>query len=257
MNTQKLIYLAAGLVLGFAAGFFFTNSVNRREHEALRAEVARLRAGEGAARATGASASDDSSARRLSDEEIRQKIAAADANPGDLKYGHKLGRLLFLYATNFDRPDLLPEIARLLRRVHDAAPDDEGPALLLANTYFLMGQTGDPARYADARALYSKLLKAKPGDVYLHTALGLAYFHDRPSDPRRAIGEFRKSLAGDPRHEMSLQGLTAALIAVGETEEARRRLEELQGVNPSNPQLPSLRADLERKTNERAAGQRQ
>jgi len=202
VNTQKLIYLAAGILLGFAAGFFFTNSVNRKEHEALRAEVARLRAGEGAAQRSGTPGPNPTE--QLSDEEIRQKIAAADANPADLRYQHDLARGLFLYATNFDRPDLLPEIARLLKRVTDAEPSNEGSTLLLANTYFLMGQSGDPARFADARTLYAKLLKAKPGDVYLHTALGLAYFYDRPSDPRRAIGEFRRSLERDPRHEMSL-----------------------------------------------------
>ncbi|HYP52539.1 MAG TPA: tetratricopeptide repeat protein [Pyrinomonadaceae bacterium] len=251
MNTQKIIYLVVGVVLGFAAGFFFTNSVNRKEHESLRAEVARLRAGGAQASGTPA-AGGDAPAERLSDEEIRQKIAQADANPTDLNFQRELGRGFLLYATNFDRPDLLPDVARLLKRAHDAEPSDESTTALLASAYFFMGRAGDAARFADARAYYNKLLKDKPGDVYLHTALGLTYFYDRPSDPRRAISEFRKSLAREPRHEMSLQSLAAALIAVGETDEARRRIEELQGVNPQNAQLPGLRADLAQKTNEAA-----
>ena len=256
MNTQKLIYLAAGVLLGFAAGFVFTNGVNRGEHERLRAEVARLRAGGAAgggqdgAQGPGSRAA---SAQTLSDEEIRQKIAQADANPGDLKYHRELGRGLFLYATNFERADLLPEIARLLKRAHDAEPSDDDVTVLLANTYFLMGQSGDAARFDEARAYYTKALKSKPGDVYLHTALGLSYFYDRPSDPRRAIREFRRSLASDPRHEMTLQGLAAALIATGETGEAARRLDELQSVNPSNGELPNLRAQLAQKENEGGA----
>ena len=254
MNKQKLIYLGAGVILGFAAGFIFTNGVNRKEHERLRAEVAQLRAAAGgpAQRNNGAqgSSSRASSEQTLSDEEIRQKIAQADANPEDLKYARELGRALFLYATNFERADLLPEIARLLKRTHEADTSDENVTVLLANTYFLMGQSGDPSRFDDARTYYSKVLKSKPGDVYLHTALGLTYFYDKPSDPRSAIKEFRQSLASDPRHEMTLQGLTAALIAAGETEEASRRLEELQSVNPSNPALSDLRAQLAQKTNE-------
>ncbi|HEV2762174.1 MAG TPA: tetratricopeptide repeat protein [Pyrinomonadaceae bacterium] len=255
MNTQKLIYLAAGVLIGFAAGFIFTNGVNRKEHDRLRAEVAQLRGGNGGSGANrrdgGAPApnSRGSSEQTLSDEEIRQKIAQADANPGDINFQRELSRGLFLYATNFERADLLPEIARLLKRAHDADASDEGVTVLLANTYFLMGQNGDAAHFGEARTYYSKVLKSKPGDAYLHTALGLAYFYDRPSDPKSAIREFRRSLASDPRHEMGLQGLAAALIASGETEEASRRLEELQSVNPSNAALPDLRAQLAQKTN--------
>ncbi|HEX8473437.1 MAG TPA: tetratricopeptide repeat protein [Pyrinomonadaceae bacterium] len=257
-TTQKLIFLVVGIALGFAVGFAFANNVNRQEHDKLRAEVTRLRAasptatGGDAAKSnaqTSNATTNNPDEQMLSDEEIRKKVSLADANPNDLDYQHDLGRGLYLYAMNFNKPDLLPDVVRLLRRAHDADPKDDNAVILLGNTLFLMAQNGDTARFSEARTFYQKALELKPDDVYARTALGLSYYFDRPSDPARAIKEYRKSLAAEPRHEMTLQGLTAALIATGELTEAQKRLDELQSVNASNAELPNLRAQLAQKKN--------
>ena len=252
MSTkQKLIYSLIGLVAGFAVGFVFANSANRTEHEKLRTELARLKAGAAGGQTTaGQSASAETSGQQqqaLSPEEIRQKIAQADANPRDIDFQRNLGRGLYLYAVNFNQPDLLPDIIRILKRASDADPKDDNTLILIGNTFFLMGQNGDTARFAEARSFYQKVIDLKPNDLYARTATGLCYFFERPSDPQSAIREYRKALALDARHEMTLQGLAAALIATGELEEAQRRVEELQSVNPSNTELPNLRAQLAQK----------
>jgi tetratricopeptide (TPR) repeat protein len=259
-TTQKLIFLVVGIALGFAVGFAFANNVNRDEHDKLRAELTRLRAATPPPQTTGdaskpnaqASApatADGSNEQMLSDEEIRKKISLADTNPNDLEYQRDLGRGLYLYAMNFNKPELLPDVVRLLKRAHDADPKDDNAVILLGNTLFLMAQNGDTGRFGEARTFYQKALELKPGDVYARTALGLSYYFDRPSDPARAIKEYRKSLAAEPRHEMTLQGLTAALIATGELSEAQKRMDELQSVNASNAELPNLRAQLAQKKN--------
>jgi hypothetical protein len=48
---------------------------------------------------------------------------------------------------------------------------------------------------------------------------------------------------------MSVQSLVAALIETGSFDEAGRRLDELEKLNPSNAELPNLRAQLEQKRN--------
>lgn len=261
--TQKLIFLLVGIAAGFAIGFAFANTVNRNEQDKLRVELTRLRAGattngDASKNAAPASSAADASRETLTDEEIRAKIAQGDANPDDTEYQRNLGRGLYLYAMNFGKPELMTDVVRLLKRVHEADPKDDNAVILLGNAFFLMGQNGDATRFDEARVFYQKALELKPSDVYARTALGLTYYFDRPSDPARAIKEYRQSIAREPRHEMTLQGLAAALIATGELDEAQKRLDELQSVNGSNAELPNLRAQLAQKQNasqQRSAGE--
>src|SRR5205085_1012813 len=85
---------------------------------------------------------------------------------------------------------------------------------------------------------------ANPDDAELQTKVGLTYFYDKPPDTQRAVREYRRALQSDPRQEMALQSLAAALIESGNLDEAERHLGELEQVNPSNRELPSLRAQL-------------
>ncbi len=102
---------------------------------------------------------------------------------------------------------------------------------------------------AEARKLYEAALGAKPDDAVVRTKLGLTYFYDNPPNPQRAIGEYRRALQADPRQEMSLQSLAAALVETGALDEAARRLDELEKMNPSNTELSGLRTQLEQKRN--------
>lgn len=258
MNTQKIIYAVAGLVLGFFLGFLFTNSVNRKELDSLRAEAARLRAGgakePAAAANTGAPNAADNSKGQLTEEELRNAIAKGDSAPADIPLQRKLGHGLYLYAINFRNPALLPDAVRMLKRATDADPKDFETLTLLGNALFDWGQASDPAHIDEARTYFQKALEIKPDDPEARTALGLTYYFDKPADPARAIREYRKALAVNPKHEMTLQSLAAALITSGELAEARQRVEELQAVNPSNPALGELRGQLAQKAGSAQAG---
>jgi tetratricopeptide (TPR) repeat protein len=138
----------------------------------------------------------------------------------------------------------MPEAVRLLKRAHEADPKNYETTVLVANSLFALAQVGDASNFGEARVYYNKALAAKPEDVNVRTLLGMTYFFGQPSDPERAIKEYRKSLATEPRQEMALQSLAAALIATGAHAEAQQRLEELQKVNPKNATLSNLRAQL-------------
>jgi len=248
VTTEKIIYLAAGLIGGFLIGFIFANSANLGEQESMRAELARLRAGvakgERAGAGSNAGLRGDASDAVLSDEELRGAIANGDANPNDIEKQRKIGRGIYLYAMNTGKTALLPDAVRLLRRAHRADPKDYETKVLLAEALFDLGQGGDTALIAEARKYFAEALAMKPDDVNVRTELGLTYYFDQPPNPRRAIQEYRRALALDPRHEMTLQSIAAALIVSGETIEAQRRLDELQSVNSSNAALPNLRTQL-------------
>ena len=122
--------------------------------------------------------------------------------------------------------------------------------VLAGNAHFLVARGGgDAEALREARKYYERALAAKPDDIVVRTSLGLTYFFDRPPDAARAAREYRKALEIDPRHEMPLQSLAAALFETGDLAGAEKVLKELEGVNPSNQELPSLRARLAQKRN--------
>lgn len=252
MNKQKILYALAGLIAGCAIGFFFANSVNRKEIEALRGEVARARnsAGgqqsqqQGDGRSANGNATDASGASMPTEDEMRELIAKADASSGDAAYQRKVGQGVYMYALSTGQPALMPEAVRLLKRAHEADPKNYETTVLVGNSLFALAQITDASKFGEARVYYNKALAAKPEDTNVRTLLGMSYFFGQPSEPERAIKEYRKSLAAEPRQEMALQSLTAALIATGALAEAQQRLEELQKVNPENAALSNLRAQL-------------
>ena len=265
VNTKTLLVLAAGLLIGFAVGFALANGINRQEDERLRGELARLRAGgaqkdsgdrpaqraQGAAASQGATDGDDGDTLpTLSDDQLRNAVAKADASPSDAETQKKAGHALYFYALQKGDASILPDVARILRRAHELDAKDYDTTVMAGNAYFILGRNGgDAAPLADARKFYEAALLSKPDDVVVRTSLGLTYFYGKPSDPRRAIREYRQSLKTEPRHEMTLQSLVAALIETGEFTEAESRLGELDKVNPSSPELARLRAQLEQRKN--------
>ncbi|MGB8507638.1 MAG: tetratricopeptide repeat protein [Pyrinomonadaceae bacterium] len=258
MTTQKIIYLLVGLVLGFVVGFAFANNVNRREQDTLRAELTRQHSGTPtggttSAPAAGASrtgSTDNDEIPTLTEEQLRNAVAKADASPGDAALQRLSGQGLYLYAMKTGNTFILSDAARILKRAHEADPKDYQITALVGNALFLVGrEKGDSAPLREARGYYQQALQLKPDDVVVRTSLGLTHFYDKPSDPQKAIAEYRKSLVIDPRHEATLQNLVTALVAVGNLPEAEKRLGELEKINESNAELPNLRAQLQQKKN--------
>ncbi len=252
MNTQKILIALAGLVAGCAIGFFFATSVDRKELETLRAEVARARSASGAlppgqpgeSRGANGNAPAAAAASMPSEDEMRELIAKADASQNDVEYQRKVGQGIYMYTLSTGKPTLMPEAVRLLKRAHEADPKNYETTVLVGNSLFALAQAVDASKYTEARVYYNRALASKPQDTNVQTLLGMTYFFGQPSDPKRAIKEYRESLAAAPRHEMALQSLASALIATGAIEEAQGRIEELQAVNAANPALSNLRGQL-------------
>jgi tetratricopeptide (TPR) repeat protein len=256
-NTKIVIVFVVGAVLGFAVGFMLANSLNRQEQDKMRAELTRPQpnakdnpAG-GSKQQAQAAADDDASIPTATDEQLKNAIAKADASPADADLQKQVGQNLYVYAWVKNKPSILPDVARILKRAHELDPKDFKTALMGGDALFLAARDGgDTRQLADARKLYEDALAIKPDDAESRTKLGMTYFYDKPSDPKRAISEYRRVLQADPRQEMALQSLAAALIETGSLDEAAKRLDELEKVNPSNQELSNLRAQLEQKKNE-------
>jgi tetratricopeptide (TPR) repeat protein len=186
----------------------------------------------------------------LTDEQLREAVARADANAADKELQRTAGQALYLYAVDKNNPSVLPDAARILARAHEADPKDYNTAVFAGNANLIIGRKdGDAARLAAARRFYERALAVRPDDASVRTTLGLTYFLARPPDARAAIREYRRALEADPQSELALQSIAAALIEAGELDEAGRRLGELEGVNAANAELANLRAQLEQKRN--------
>ncbi|MET0623985.1 MAG: tetratricopeptide repeat protein [Pyrinomonadaceae bacterium] len=258
LSAKTLAVGAACLVVGFGAGFFVTNGINRAEQEKLRSEVASLRAG-GAGSGVGktpAQSGDQPPAEgegtfpTLTPEQLGNAVKQADASPGDVELQHKVGQALYFYAWEKGNAQILPDVARILKRAHALDPKNYRTVVLAGDAHFLIASSGgDTKALAEARKFYEAALAIRPDDAQVRTNFGRTYFYDKPSDAQRAIREYRRALQSDPTQELSVQSLAAALIETGGFDEAARRLEELEKLNPSNAELANLRAQLEQKRN--------
>jgi tetratricopeptide (TPR) repeat protein len=257
LNTRIIVVGAACVVIGFLAGFFFANGINRGEAERLSAELVSLRAsgagsGKPAQQGGGqqAAAGGDESFPQLTNEQLANAVAKADASPKDSELQRKVGQALYVYAWQSGNAAILPDVARILRRAHDLDPKDFKTTVMAGDALFLIARSkNDPQSLAESRKLYETRLASQPEDAIVRTSLGLTYFYGNPPDAQRAIREYRRALQSDPRQEMTLQSLAAALIETGGFDEAGRRLDELEKLNASNAELPNLRAQLEQKRN--------
>ncbi|MGH9899970.1 MAG: tetratricopeptide repeat protein, partial [Pyrinomonadaceae bacterium] len=253
MNKKNLLIAMAGAVIGLVAGFILTNSLNQHEVDNLRTELKARSSGlpnqppnanTGSGGANASQPGSGSPLPTLSDAELRNVLARADNSPNDADLQLEIGRTLYLYAIQARNPAILPDAARLLKRTSDARPKDFDTLVLLGNAYFDIGQTSDATKFTEARSYYQKALSIRPDDVDVRTDLGLSYYAGKPSDPVRALAEYRRSLAINSKHVQTLQNMIVALIETGNMQEARQRFDELQAVDPSNPQLEGMRARL-------------
>lgn len=251
MNKHNVQFAVIGILIGFIAGFMFANNINRKGRN--QSSVSQAAASRPSQPSSTNNAGDADSARSsqatLSDAEIREAIAKADARPEDISIQRDFGTALYRYANQTQNASYLPDAARFLKRAVDANPNDRDTLVALGNVLFDIGQTSDREKFIEARTYYLKALEIKPDDANVRTDLGLTYYFVEPSEPQKAIAEYRKSLKIDPRHEPTLQNLATALISLGEREEAGKIIEELQQTNPSNAALTNLRAQLAQSKN--------
>lgn len=241
MNTRIVVAALSGALVGLIGGFFIANSINRGEIETLKVKLEQ---------ANHLPPADGSvpDAFSLGDDEIKAKIAQADANPGNFDYQKNLGGALYRYASMKNDPGLADEARRILIRANSIEPKDYDVMVDLGNAYFDAGYLKkDSALFAKARDMYENALAVKPTASDVRTDLGISYIVDAPPDYNHAVEQFQKVLKAEPRHERALQFLTAALIELGNWNEAGKTLDQLKTVNPKNEKAAELASQISSK----------
>lgn len=99
-----------------------------------------------------------------------------------------------------------PPVEALQQRIQDmkqvlqAAPDDPGTLLTLANTLYDLGQmSNNTENFAEAQTYYQAYLKLTPSDLDART--DMAYTMYRTGNVNGSIKELRTVIESDPRHQ--------------------------------------------------------
>lgn len=247
MNGKVIAFAIIAGLAGGAAGFVLANSLNRATINALKAQLDQ--------RAAPANNTPQTRPGELSmaPEEIKARIAEADANPADFSFQKNLGRALYRFGTINRDADLVTESKRLLERANKLDPKDYEVIVDLGNANFDIGYFRKDAKsIEESRRLYQEALKARPEDADVQTDLALTWYVAEPPDLQRAVAEFEKALKLNPKQERAMQFLTSTQIRNSDFETAAKTLDRLRAVNANNTSLAQLARQIETRTYEPA-----
>ncbi len=242
MNSRILTVGILTALAGLTGGFLLANGLNRSTINALKTQLDQRKPDADAKPGSSGNADVDP-------EEIRSKLAEADANPTDFAFQKSLGRGLYRFATIKKDDDLVQEAKRILIRANTLDSKDYDVIVDLGNAYFDTGYAKkDSASFKLARETYEKALGIRPNDADVRTDLALTYFVDEPADLKKAVEEFQKALKSDPKQERALQFLTSTYIRQADFTSAQKTLDQLKTANPKNETISNLTTQIESKS---------
>ncbi len=245
--SRNVFLCLGGLLLGFALGFFLANKMiveSRPQTAAANAP----REANGAAppldptqttgelppghpSVNGANGADAPGSTAATSADAQQAMATADAKPKDFDLQMNAAAI-FYKANDFEKAQLYLQRALVIK------PKDADALTALGNTKY------DKGDFTGAADYYQRALAVQPKNADVQTDLGNSYFRRTPPDFARAIAEYRKTLAIDPKHENALQNMAAAALQLNDKATARTAIEQLANVNPNNQLLAPLRESL-------------
>jgi Flp pilus assembly protein TadD len=232
MNRENILFAAVGLLLGYLIAFHLVVYINQSQPAPRAAGVG--------AQADGlppdhpSLAGDDAQGgaqRTRSSVEHATKEAAQDPKSFDAQ----------VEAGNASLEAGQPEDAiDFFTKANQLRPGDYDTLVMLGNANYEAG------RFDVAGRWYAEALQKKPDDAGVRTNLGLTYYQGTPSQPDRAVAEFRRALQTDPNHVAALHNLTLALARTGDVAGARETLARLEKLNPQDDDLTALRQEVEK-----------
>lgn len=212
--------IAAGLAVGFFAGFYVANTLNR-EATIAGGSVAPAQNREPSPQVPG-----QVSAPSLPG--IGEALDAAKTRPDDFDAQLGAGEIYL-------RIENLSVAADYFEKASAIGPKTRPQTIKLANGFF------DVKKYEKAAEFYEKALKEDPNDVAARTDLGITFVQRAEPDYDRAIREFEASLKINPKHEPTLYNIAAAIHKKGDAAAARKHFDKLVEINPQSDLVNRLR----------------
>ncbi len=245
--SKNLIYCTLGIVLGFLVGFFVANSLTRPGAQVAATTAAADTAPVGEARPlkpeemggdlpsnhppVGGATEGGGSAAATSPE-AQSAMDKADRAPKDFAAQLEAARV-------FSKLRDLEKAALYGERAVGLQPKNFDALVVLGNAKY------DAGDFDAAETFYGRALEVEPNSPDVRTDYGNTFFNRRPADFKRAIAEYRKSVAIDPAHETSWKNIAAAALNLGDKATAAEAIGRVAALNPQNPELADMRAKLE------------
>lgn len=135
-------------------------------------------------------------------------------------------------------PPLDQSRVQALQTVAEGDPKNVESRVQLGNLFF------DSEQYPQAITWYEQAFALNPADPNVSTDLGVAYYYT--NQPDRALAQFEKSLAADPRHTKTL--LNVGIVrAFGKNDlpGAATAWEEVVALSPDSPEGQAAKKGLE------------
>ena len=241
--SKNLLFSAIGVALGFVIGFIIANAVSRPSTVPAAGQVTSAGAAGpldpslqngplppdhpdvgGAGAAPGAAAANSA--------EAQAAMEKADRGPRDFDAQVAAARV-FYRLDDFDKAALYLDRALALK------PKDYEALVAMGNTKY------DGGDFEAAATFYERALAIRPDVPDVRADYGNTYFRRTPPDYGRAITEYRKAVAVDPRHETAWKNIAAAALNLKDRAQAAEAVGRLAAINPQSPELESLRRSLE------------
>ncbi|HEY0004448.1 MAG TPA: tetratricopeptide repeat protein [Pyrinomonadaceae bacterium] len=233
MTKENILFGIIGLLLGCIVGFIGANSLNQNYGAGQKA-TAQPVAGQGAG--LPADHPPVSQSNGVADQpgmqEVQEQIQKARNEPNNFD-AQMSAAVLFYRIGRYD------EAIEYLMKANQLRPDDYQTLVRLGDANF------EAEHYKEAEGWYAAAVAKNPNDVNALTDLGTTFMARQPPDFDRAIKEYSRSLAINPKHEQTLHNMVIAYTKKGDAVKAQEMLNLLLEVNPNNEDLPRLRADLE------------
>mgnify|MGYP000467283853 CR=1 FL=1 len=131
-----------------------------------------------------------------------------------------------------------PAQVQALQAVAEKDPKNIESRVQLGNMFF------DAEQYPQSIAWYEQAIALNPSDTNVSTDLGVAYYYT--NQPDRALAQFDKSLANDPKHIKTL--LNVGIVrAFGKNDlaGAAKAWEEVVAISPDSPEGQAAKKGLE------------
>lgn len=224
MRNENILYGLIGLLVGLIVGYIGSNYLNEQYRPAPSAPGQ----GGGAARSAGTG---NAGAGSGPQSDIADLIQKARNEPDNFEAQMGAGGM-------FREIQRFEQALEFYQRATAVRPTDVEALTRLGDTLF------DLQRYTEAEVPYRRALEQSPRNVIVRMDLGLTYFLRQPRNLDAAIREFEEALRIDPRHEKTLQNLTAAQIEKGDLSGAKASLRQLVSVNPNNPGVGAFQQKL-------------
>lgn len=234
MNKQSIFIGIIGLIIGLTVGFFASNSINRNALSQQQTSAAPNLPGAATATAPANQSAGAPNAAGGMLGDVQEKLEKAKAEPNN-------------FAAQMNAGDMYAQIGRydqafeFYQKGVQLKPDSFEANVQLANAYF------DNRQFENAEKYYARALEINPKDINARTDLGTTFVERQTPDYERAVSEFKKALASDPKHEPTLYNLAVAYSRKNDVQSAQKTLSELEQANANSPLVAKLRQILSAK----------